>query len=64
MTTDGAVELFRNAIMIAALVGGPPLLVAVIQGLVGLWREALLARAGAIRFAPAQHKSAATNHRL
>ncbi len=34
MTTDGAVELFRNAIMIAALVGGPPLLAALIVGLV------------------------------
>ena len=34
MTTDGAVELFRNAFMIAALIAGPPLLAALIVGLV------------------------------
>lgn len=34
MTTDGAVELFRNAFMISALIAGPPLLAALIVGLV------------------------------
>ena len=34
MTTDGAVELFRNAIMIAALIAGPPLLAALLVGLI------------------------------
>ena len=34
MTTDGAVELFRNAILIAAMVAGPALFAALIVGLV------------------------------
>ncbi len=34
MTIDGAVELFRNAFLIAAMVAGPALLVALIMGLV------------------------------
>ena len=34
MTTDGAVELFRNAFIISALIAGPPLLAALLVGLV------------------------------
>ena len=34
MTTDGAVELLRNALIIAAKVAGPLLLVALLVGLV------------------------------
>lgn len=34
MTTDGAVELFRNAFMVAAMVAGPALLAALLVGLV------------------------------
>ncbi len=34
MTTDGAVELFRNAFMVAAIIAGPTLLAALIVGLV------------------------------
>jgi len=34
MTIDGAVELFRNALFIAAIVAGPALMVALVMGLV------------------------------
>ncbi len=34
MTTDGAVELFRNAFFVCCLIAGPPLLAALIAGLV------------------------------
>jgi flagellar biosynthetic protein FliQ len=34
MTIDGAVELFKNAIFVAALIAGPTLIVALIMGLV------------------------------
>lgn len=34
MTIDGAVELFRNAIFVAAMVAGPALMVALLMGLV------------------------------
>lgn len=34
MTIDGAVELFRNAILVAAMVAGPALMVALLIGLV------------------------------
>jgi flagellar biosynthetic protein FliQ len=34
MSTDGAVELFRNAFIISALIAGPPLLAALLVGLV------------------------------
>lgn len=34
MSIDGAVELFKNAIIVAGLVAGPALLVALIMGLV------------------------------
>jgi flagellar biosynthetic protein FliQ len=34
MTTDGAVELFRNAFFVCCLIAGPALLVALIAGLV------------------------------
>jgi flagellar biosynthesis protein FliQ len=34
VTSDGAVELFRNAVIIAALVAGPALLAALLAGLV------------------------------
>lgn len=51
MTTDGAVELFRNAIMIAALVGGPPLLAALIVGLiVGVLQAATQVNEASISF--------------
>ncbi len=51
MTTDGAVELFRNAIMIAALVGGPPLLAALLVGLiVGVLQAATQVNEASISF--------------
>jgi flagellar biosynthetic protein FliQ len=34
VTIDGAVELFKNAIMVAGMVAGPALLVALIMGLI------------------------------
>jgi flagellar biosynthetic protein FliQ len=34
VTVDGAVELFKNAIFVAAMVAGPPLIVALVMGLV------------------------------
>lgn len=34
MTIDGAVELFKNAIFVAAMVAGPALMVALLMGLV------------------------------
>ena len=34
MSIDGAVELFKNAIIVAGMVAGPALLVALIMGLV------------------------------
>jgi flagellar biosynthetic protein FliQ len=34
VTTDGAVELFKNAFMVAAMVAGPALLAALLVGLV------------------------------
>jgi flagellar biosynthetic protein FliQ len=34
VTIDGAVELFKNAILVAAMVAGPALFVALIMGLV------------------------------
>jgi len=51
MTTDGAVELFRNAIMVAALVGGPPLLAALLVGLiVGVLQAATQVNEASISF--------------
>jgi flagellar biosynthetic protein FliQ len=51
VTTDGAVELFRNAIMVAALVGGPPLLAALLVGLiVGVLQAATQVNEASISF--------------
>ncbi len=51
MTTDGAVELFRNAIMITALIAGPPLLAALLVGLiVGVLQAATQVNEASISF--------------
>ena len=51
MTTDGAVELFRNAFMIAAMVAGPPLFAALLVGLiVGVLQAATQVNEASISF--------------
>ncbi len=51
MTTDGALELFRNAMLIAAKVAGPMLLAALIMGLiVGILQAATQVNEASISF--------------
>jgi len=51
MTIDGAVELFRNAIFIVAIVAGPALAVALIMGLiVGVLQAATQVNEASISF--------------
>lgn len=51
MTIDGAVELFRNAFFIAAMIAGPPLLVALLIGLiVGVLQAATQVNEASISF--------------
>lgn len=51
MTIDGAVELFRNAFMIAAMVAGPALLVTLAVGLViGILQAATQVNEASISF--------------
>ena len=51
MTIDGAVELFRNAILIAAMLAGPALLVALLVGLVvGILQAATQVNEASISF--------------
>lgn len=51
MTTDGAIELFRNAIIIAAKVAGPMLLAALLMGLVvGILQAATQVNEASISF--------------
>jgi len=51
MTIDGAVELFRNAIFVTALVAGPALAVALIMGLiVGVLQAATQVNEASISF--------------
>ncbi len=51
MTTDGAVELFRNAIFVCCLISGPALLAALIAGLiVGVLQAATQVNEASISF--------------
>ena len=51
MTTDGAVELFRNAIFICCLVSGPALFAALVAGLiVGVLQAATQVNEASISF--------------
>jgi flagellar biosynthetic protein FliQ len=51
MTIDGAVELFKNAIFVAAMVAGPALLVALVMGLiVGVLQAATQVNEASISF--------------
>lgn len=51
MTTDGAVELFRNAIFVCCLIGGPALLAALLAGLlVGVLQAATQVNEASISF--------------
>ena len=51
MTTDGAVELFRNAIFVCCLISGPALLAALIAGLiVGILQAATQVNEASISF--------------
>ncbi len=51
MTVDGAVELFKNAILVAAMVSGPALAVALIMGLiVGVLQAATQVNEASISF--------------
>jgi flagellar biosynthetic protein FliQ len=51
MTTDGAVELFRNAIFVCCLISGPALLAALLAGLiVGILQAATQVNEASISF--------------
>ena len=51
MTTDGAVELFRNAIYICCLISGPALFAALVAGLiVGILQAATQVNEASISF--------------
>lgn len=51
MTIDGAVDLFKNAILVAAMVAGPALIVALIMGLiVGVLQAATQVNEASISF--------------
>ncbi|HEX2860725.1 MAG TPA: flagellar biosynthetic protein FliQ [Lacunisphaera sp.] len=51
MTTDGAVELFRNAIIVCCLISGPALMAALIAGLiVGVLQAATQVNEASISF--------------
>ncbi|HWA76077.1 MAG TPA: flagellar biosynthetic protein FliQ [Polyangiaceae bacterium] len=51
MTIDGAVELFKNAIFVAAMIAGPALAVALVMGLiVGVLQAATQVNEASISF--------------
>ena len=51
MTTDGAVELFRNAILLTCLISGPALFAALVAGLiVGVLQAATQVNEASIAF--------------
>ncbi|MGC4092247.1 MAG: flagellar biosynthetic protein FliQ [Polyangiaceae bacterium] len=51
MTVDGAIELFRNAIIVVCMVAGPALVVALIMGLiVGVLQAATQVNEASISF--------------